>query len=129
MIKAQKTEGLNIIPFIDIILVLLAMVLSISTFVAHGEIKLELPKADSSTQTSDDKDKIQIALNTQNLFFLNGKASSLQEIQETLDLAHKTTIIELKSDKEAKFDNFIKIIDILRKNNLENFHILTEKAQ
>lgn len=129
MIKAQKTEGLNIIPFIDIILVLLAMVLSISTFVAHGEIKLELPKADSSTQTSDDKDKIQIAINTENLFFLNGKASSLQEIQETLDLAHKTTIIELKSDKEAKFDNFIKIIDILRKNNLENFHILTEKAQ
>ena len=129
MIKAQKTEGLNIIPFIDIILVLLAMVLSISTFVAHGEIKLELPKADSSTQTSDDKDKIQIAINTDNLFFLNGKASSLQEIQETLDLAHKTTIIELKSDKEAKFDNFIKIIDILRKNNLENFHILTEKVQ
>ncbi|MBX7491315.1 TonB system transport protein ExbD [Helicobacter turcicus] len=129
MIKAQKNEGLNIIPFIDIILVLLAMVLSISTFIAHGEIKLELPKTDSSTQASDKKDKIQIAINAENLFFLNGQESSLQEIQTKLDSTQKTTAIELKSDKNARFDGFIQIIDILRKNHHENFQILTERTQ
>ncbi|MCI5968069.1 TonB system transport protein ExbD [Helicobacter sp.] len=129
MIKMQKTEGLNIIPFIDIILVLLAMVLSISTFIAHGEIKLELPKTDSSTQSTPNKDKIQIAINAENIFFLDGKESNLQEIQTKLDSTHKTTAIELKSDKNAKFDSFIQVIDILRKNHHENFQIITEKAQ
>ena len=36
MIKIPKKEPLNIVPFIDIMLVLLAMVLSISTFIAKG---------------------------------------------------------------------------------------------
>ena len=38
MIEIPKKEPLNIVPFIDIMLVLLAMVLSISTFIAKGEI-------------------------------------------------------------------------------------------
>lgn len=36
MIEIPKKEPLNIVPFIDIMLVLLAMVLSISTFIAKG---------------------------------------------------------------------------------------------
>lgn len=43
MIEIPKKEPLNIVPFIDIMLVLLAMVLSISTFIAKGEIKINLP--------------------------------------------------------------------------------------
>ena len=37
MIEIPKKEPLNIVPFIDIMLVLLAMVLSISTFIAKGD--------------------------------------------------------------------------------------------
>ena len=36
--KLPKKDGLNIVPFIDIMLVLLAIVLSISTFIAHNSI-------------------------------------------------------------------------------------------
>ena len=42
MIEIPKKEPLNIVPFIDIMLVLLAMVLSISTFIAKGEIQINL---------------------------------------------------------------------------------------
>ena len=45
MIEIPKKEPLNIVPFIDIMLVLLAMVLSISTFIAKGEIQINLPKS------------------------------------------------------------------------------------
>ena len=41
---------LNIVPFIDIMLVLLCIVLSVSTFIAQGSIKVTLPE--SSTQSS-----------------------------------------------------------------------------
>ena len=37
-----KRDGLNIVPFIDVMLVLLAIVLSVSTFIAQGGIKVEL---------------------------------------------------------------------------------------
>ena len=48
MIEIPKKEPLNIVPFIDIMLVLLAMVLSISTFIAKGEIQINLPKSKSA---------------------------------------------------------------------------------
>lgn len=129
MIKIQKPEGLNVIPFIDIILVLLAMILSISTFVAHGEIKLELPKTDSSSNITDNKNKIQITINAENIYFIDDKKSNIEEIRARLNSIQKETIIELRSDKRAEFNAFIQIVDILRKSNHDNFQILTEKTQ
>ena len=46
----KRPEGINVVPLIDVMLVLLAIVLTISTFVASGAIKLDLPKA-ASAQT------------------------------------------------------------------------------
>lgn len=129
MIKLKHTEGLNVIPFIDIILVLLAMVLSISTFIAHGEIQLELPKTDSSTPSSNQDTTLEISINAENVFFINGKQASIQAIKSQLDSISATTAIELKSDKNATFESFIQIVDILRTNNHKNFQIITERTQ
>ncbi len=53
MIEIPKKEPLNIVPFIDIMLVLLAMVLSISTFIAKGEIQINLPKSKTADVPKD----------------------------------------------------------------------------
>ncbi|WP_414600904.1 hypothetical protein [Helicobacter sp.] len=45
---------------------------------------------------------------------------------ESLD---KQTIVELKSDRNARFDSFIQIINLLKLKNHENFQIITEKQQ
>ncbi len=50
MIEIPKKEPLNIVPFIDIMLVLLAMVSSISTFIAKGEIKISLPASEAGAE-------------------------------------------------------------------------------
>lgn len=46
-----KKEGLNVIPLIDIMLVLLAIVLSVSTFIAQGSIKIDLPNSESAEKS------------------------------------------------------------------------------
>ena len=53
--------GLNIVPFIDIMLVLLAIVLSISTFIANGQIKVDLPTAKNAVASNDEKHEITIS--------------------------------------------------------------------
>ncbi|EEP1957121.1 TonB system transport protein ExbD, partial [Campylobacter lari] len=126
MLKLPKNEGLNIIPFIDIILVLLAIVLSISTFIAHGEIKINLPRSENSNSISENKEKISILIDKENEFYIDGKTTSLEEIKAKFDTIDSKTLVELKSDKEAKFESFVKIIDILKNKNHENFQILTE---
>ncbi|MCR8679382.1 MULTISPECIES: TonB system transport protein ExbD [Campylobacter] len=128
MIKLPKNEGLNIIPFIDIMLVVLAMVLSISTFIASGKIKVDLPSA-SSAKPLESKDKITIIIDQNDIFYLNDNQISIDELNSKISITPKDTIVELKSDKEAKFDSFVKILDILKINNHENFSIITEKIQ
>lgn len=129
MLKLPKNEGLNIIPFIDIILVLLAIVLSISTFIAHGEIKINLPRSENSNSISENKEKISILIDKENEFYIDGKTTSLEEIKAKFDTIDSKTLVELKSDKEAKFESFVKIIDILKNKNHENFQILTEQKK
>ena len=49
----QGFNNMNVIPLVDVMLVLLTIVLTTSTFIAVGSIQVELPKAstaDTDTQ-------------------------------------------------------------------------------
>ena len=120
-----KKEGLNVIPLIDIMLVLLAIVLSISTFIAQGNIKSDLPNSESAEKKQDENDKIAVLINKDNEFFIGEEKIAEENLKEKLNEIKNETLIELKSDKESKFDSFIKVIDILKEKNHENFAITT----
>ena len=45
-------DYLNVIPLVDVMLVLLTIVLTTSTFIAAGSIQVELPKASTSEVTT-----------------------------------------------------------------------------
>ena len=120
-----KKEGLNVIPLIDIMLVLLAIVLSVSTFIAQGSIKIDLPNSESAEKKQDENDKIAVLINKDNDFFIGEEKVSEENLKEKLNKIKNETLIELKSDKESKFDSFIKVIDILKEKNHENFAITT----
>ena len=120
-----KKEGLNVIPLIDIMLVLLAIVLSISTFIAQGHIKIDLPNSESAEKKQAENDKISVLINKDNEFFIGEEKIAEENLKEKLNEIKNETLIELKSDKESKFDSFIKVIDILKEKNHENFAITT----
>ena len=109
-----KKEGLNVIPLIDIMLVLLAIVLSVSTFIAQGSIKIDLPNSESAEKKQDENDKIAVLINKDNDFFIGEEKVPEENLKEKLNEIKNETLIELKSDKESKFDSFIKVIDILK---------------
>lgn len=127
MIKLPKNEGLNIVPFIDIMLVLLAIVLSISTFIAYGYIKVEPPKSEIAQTASDNKDKILISIDAEDIFYLDDQIISLTELEARIKSLDKTSLVELKADKNSKFDSFVQLITLLKAQNHNNFQIITQK--
>ena len=40
----KRIDGINVIPFIDIMLVLLAIVLTTATFIVEGRLEIRLPE-------------------------------------------------------------------------------------
>ncbi|WP_107797025.1 TonB system transport protein ExbD [Campylobacter concisus] len=123
--RLNKKDGLNIVPFIDIMLVLLAIVLSISTFIAQGKIAVDLPSAKSAQQDKEDEKKVSVVIDKDNKFFIDDAEISEDELKDKLNAVDIKTLIELKSDKNAKFDRFVKVIDILKEKGHENFAIQT----
>ena len=123
--RLNKKDGLNIVPFIDIMLVLLAIVLSISTFIAQGKIAVDLPSAKSAQQDKEDEKKVSVVIDKDNKFFIDDVEISEDELKDKLNAVDIKTLIELKSDKNAKFDSFVKVVDILKEKVHENFAIQT----
>ncbi|MCX2682579.1 TonB system transport protein ExbD [Campylobacter sp. MIT 21-1685] len=128
MLKLPKNEGLNIVPFIDIMLVLLAIVLSISTFIVQGKIQIELPQSQSALSDTNEN-KFLIVIDADNTFYINDVKTDLESLKNAIDSLNRKTVVELKSDKNAKFESFIQIIDLLKAKGHENFQIITEKQQ
>ena len=120
-----KKEGLNVIPLIDIMLVLLAIVLSISTFIAQGKIPIDLPSAESAQQDNEDKKKISVVIDKDNNFFIDDTQINPDELKAKLNEIDAKTLVELRSDKDSKFDSFVHVIDILKEKGHENFAIQT----
>lgn len=126
MIKIPKNESLNIVPFIDIMLVLLAIVLSVSTFIAQGKIQIELPQSANQEQQKDEK-KVKVLVNKENQIYLDDSLVGLEELKVKLESLEAKTMVELHSDKDAKFETFIQIVDILKGKGHENFSIATQQ--
>ena len=123
--RLNKKDGLNIVPFIDIMLVLLAIVLSISTFIAQGKIAVDLPSASSTEKIKEDEKKVSVVIDKENKFFIDDVEISDTELKEKLNAIDTKTLVQLKSDKNAKFESFVKVIDILKEKGHENFAIQT----
>ncbi|BAM31783.1 TonB system transport protein ExbD [Helicobacter cinaedi] len=123
--RIPKKDGLNIVPFIDVMLVLLAIVLSVSTFIAQGQIKVELPYASQNEQKQDEKPVI-IAIDDKNVIYFDDKQTEIESLKEQIAKIDNKTLIQLKSDKDSKFETFIQIVDILKEKGHENFGISTK---
>lgn len=123
--RIPRRDGLNVIPLIDVMLVLLAIVLSISTFIAQGQIKVELPYASKNELSKDDKPVI-ITIDDKNTIYFDNNPIDSESLKAEINKIDNKTLIQLKSDKESKFETFIQVIDIFKEKGHENFGISTK---
>jgi len=126
MMRRERFDKMNVVPFIDIVLVLLVIILATATFVTNQSIKVDLPKA--SSKVNEEKKSIYISVNKEGTYFYDKEALPLSTIKEKLmELDSKKDLISLKMDKSSAFRYFVDIIDILKAKGFENISIITKK--
>ncbi len=123
-----RRDGLNIVPFIDIMLVLLAIVLSVSTFIAQGHIKVNLPSSSSSQTPQEDK-KVTVKVDSESKIYLDDVSVSEEELESKISALDKNDMVVLENDKDSKFSSFISIMDVLKRAGHEKFAIVTKKEE
>ena len=123
--KIKKFDSINVIPFIDIMLVLLVIVLTTASFIAKGAIPLDLPKGKNTKNLP--LKKIEISITKSGKIFYNSKEVSLNRLKELLERVNKKDSIVIRSDKSSKFEYFVKVVDILKGKGVDNITIVTVK--
>ena len=124
--KLKKYDSINVIPFIDVLLVLLAIVLLTSTFISKGIIPISLPNASNADNLKPDKEIIIVIQENGEILYEN-KVEILEEVEKMILLSSKETPVHINTDKNSKFESFVQVLDMLKKHNYSNVSIVTKK--
>ena len=124
--RLKKFDSINVVPFIDIMLVLLVIVLTTASFVAKGIIPLELSQTKSASQYKPKQKDLIITIKQNGEIFFNNTFINKQNIQNELLKFDKNTAISINCDKNTKFDNFVFLLDTLKHNHYKNIGIITK---
>ncbi|PAF52556.1 biopolymer transporter ExbD [Helicobacter sp. 13S00477-4] len=125
----KKMDSMNLVPFIDIMLVLLVIVLTTASFVSTSKLPINIPKVDensSHNQKEPNKKQVRISISNDGNYFIDDKKVSFNQLKNTIASYSKDTPIVLQGDKDSNLDSFIKVVDLLQSNNLKELYILVE---
>ena len=121
----KKFDSINMIPLIDVMLVLLVIALTTATFISNGSIKVDLPKSKSSQKNKTKNKTKEIIIKKDGTIFFEKRKVSIKNLKNIIKFYEKDVIFSIRSDKEAKFDTFVSVVDTLKSLKKEKIAIAT----
>jgi biopolymer transport protein ExbD len=119
-------ESINVIPFVDVMLVLLTIVLTTSTFIAMGAIPVQLPKAESGEEIK--SVATTIVINRQGDIFLDDNFLIPESLRQTLIPLDRNHPILIRADRTTSLQNFVQVLDIVKGLEFKKVSLQTEES-
>jgi biopolymer transport protein ExbD len=123
----QQFDHINVIPLVDIMLVLLTIVLTTSTLVATGAIQLQLPQASANKKELLKMQTIEI--DKSGIVYFNAVAVDLAALGRKLDPIDRTTPLLIRADKTLVLQTFVDVLDIVKNRGFTSVGLQTETTR
>jgi len=118
--------GINVIPLVDVMLVLLTIVLTTSTFIAVGAIPVDLPKSASSSNIEPLK-TITIEIDKSGTIYFESKLIALANLKAAISPLPRETPVLIRADRNVALQSFVDVTDILKSLGFNKASLNTEK--
>jgi len=121
---------INMVPLIDVALVLLIIFMVMTPILVSSQIKLNLPGASSGSQSQDKTVEIQIDKN--GVIHLFGRIVSPDRLQEQVKAAVGASPKQgmlITADKDVPFDKVVSVMDAARIAGVQKMSIGVKKLQ
>ena len=129
--KGGVKSDINVTPLVDVMLVLLIIMMIIAPMLQKG-VDVKLPTASNTVDKPETQDQTVVAVTADGRFHLNSKeiadddlAPRVTEVLEN----KKERIILIKADEDASYGRVMAAMDALRKAQIENIALITERKQ
>ncbi len=115
---------INLIPFIDVLLVILIFLMISTTFTRYQELAISLPMA-NGTDTQNETKQIHIAVSRDGRFAVNGKVTDRSQLSNTLTQlnpsnANGSLQVTVDADARAPHQAVMTALEAARDANLTN---------
>ncbi len=126
--RSRENSLPDLTSLIDVVFLLLIFFM-VSTVFKKDELALllDLPKTEKGEQIVDSKKIIIIELNKTEVA-INGQAETLKNLGNHLSpISDKSSPVELRIDKDVKYERVVKLLDLLKIHQLTNLSLITSK--
>ena len=123
----QPMTEINIIPLVDVMLVLLVIFIITAPLMASS-IKLDLPQTDAG-QPNDAPKFVSLSVDASGKVFLNDQAVTDEELATRLEKAaadNKDTEVQLRADQTVPYGKVVALMGIANKAGLSRIGFVTE---
>ena len=124
MNEEQEFNYINVIPFVDIMLVLLTIILTTSTFVTTGILPISLPTVSRAETKSLESISIDIA--DDGSIGFNSKPINLDNLAESIKEFDTTASVLIRADKKIALQLFVDVLDLVKRSGFQKINLQTE---
>lgn len=133
--RPRQEEYINVVPFIDILLVLLIFFMVSSRFTHNAELRLDLPRAHETAGQQRQPETVEISVHADGSYSINGRAL-MDKKPETLrkgmrEVAGDRTDIPLilSADSVATHQSVVTVMDIAGQLGFSKLSITTQRDE
>jgi biopolymer transport protein TolR len=127
--KGSLKADINVTPLVDVMLVLLIIMMLIAPMLQQG-VAVTLPEAGNTGDKPDTQDQTVVAIDSRGMIYVNAIPAAAEDLVPRVQRAledKKEKIVYLKGDKDAQYAAIMDAMDALRKAQIENIALITER--
>ena len=131
--RKQEEPEINLIPFIDVLLVVLIFLMLSTTYSKFTELQLRLPVADTDAQRDYPKEVI-VAVGPDGRFVVNKVAVEGRGVEAVANAlvgaakAGKDTVVIISADASAKHQSVVTVMEAARRSGLHQITFATQST-
>lgn len=130
--KRRDEPEINLIAFIDVLLVVLIFLMLSSTFAVHNKLALNLPKAQASTSSKDETPSTPLIVRLDGSYQLGAEniaAGDMIALQVALGkLPKKETFLVIHADAQSSHQSVISALQVAQSLGLVRITFATQNA-
>lgn len=108
----RELDQINVIPLVDVMLVLLVIVLTTATFISTGQVPVNLAKA---KEVGDRKDvPIVVTITADSKLYVNDRIVEKGGLSSALSGQSHDSAVVVRADKVTLLERFVSVVDEVR---------------
>jgi len=118
----EQIAAINIIPLVDVVLVLLIIFMVTTVFTKDSGLKLDLPQGSRSDQAKQPPAEITVSVDSHEHIFVNGQPTLVNQLGDRIDgltARNHQSILVLRGDRHALYGTIMPVLDEISRTGVQ----------